>query len=304
MYFYLEWINKRPSIIKIQNEKPSTINFRNTFKIKGSEEEIIICGNISNQFREYYPSPKKIYKNNQYLQSHLQKCVRRMQTYKSIKTAKHLIDLDLTTFIRRLPIIMLEDVCIHESISVIIWLMISIHKGFRIRCEMIKWLLGVVYYLSTEEKKDNYLNKDREETDFTIDHQLKDILYPLRYRKAYGGMKGDMNMIEYYIHELTNLRLKPTTDKITLIKLTMDPLPYKEWVYQANDFHCNKSIIPRIKNHFPKYPEEYIQRLIWYFSSSTNLRIKDDIEHPKQMIKDWEKIKGTVKRIQKTCKYY
>ena len=84
----------------------------------------------------------------------------------------------------------------------------------------------------------------------------------------------------------------------------MKPLLKKEWVYQANDFHCNKSIIPRIKKYFPKYPEEYIQRLIWCFSSSTNLRIKDVIEYPKQMVKDWEKIKRTVKRIQKTCKYY
>ena len=89
-----------------------------------------------------------------------------------------------------------------------------------------------------------------------------------------------------------------------MIKIEMDDLKRKEWIYQANDFHCNRYIISKIKNYYPKMKEDKIKQLIWCFSSSTNLRIKDVIEYPKQMVKDWEKIKRTVKRIQKTCKYY
>ena len=61
-------------------------------------------------------------KKNQYLMSHLQKCVRRMETKKAVQTAKHLIDLDIHSFLRRLPIIMVEDVCYMDSFIVLIWM--------------------------------------------------------------------------------------------------------------------------------------------------------------------------------------
>ena len=121
MYFYLEWLEKKPSIILMTNERPSNINFESQFKI--DKKEFIICGNISEKFTNYETGPI-VYSKNQYLLSHLQKCVRRMKTLKCVQTAKHLIDVDVTSLLRRLPIIMLEDVTIHESISIIIWLMI------------------------------------------------------------------------------------------------------------------------------------------------------------------------------------
>ena len=304
MFFYLEWIDKRPTICKLTNEKPKVFNFSNNFKVKGLSDEITICGNISKEFIEYYPSPKKIYKKDQYLQSHLQKCIRRKDSYKSIKTAKHLLDLDLTKFLRRLPIIMLEDVCIHESIIVIVWLMVAINKDFRIRCQMIKWLLGVVNYLSNEDYKQDYLKYDTN-IDLPLNHDFKDVLYSLKIRKAYGGMKGDMYMIEYYINQIISGNIKPKNDKIQLIKLEMQALEYKEWIYQANDFHCNKSIIPNIKKHIKnkkKYTDDYIKELIWIFSSSINHRIIVDIDSKKE--NDWLEIKKIVRHVQKSCIFY
>tara|TARA_Y100000996_G_C22546015_1_gene651834 strand:+ start:884 stop:1795 length:912 start_codon:yes stop_codon:yes gene_type:complete len=303
MFFYLEWIDKRPTICHLLNEKPKSYNFSSQFKVKGFDE-INICGNISNKFIEYYPDPKKLYKKDQYLQSHLQKCVRKKDSYRSIKTAKHLLDLDLIKFLRRLPIIMLEDVCIHESITVIIWLMVAVNKGFRIRCEMIKWLLGVVNYLSNEDYK-QYYSKLESNIIPPESHDFKDILYSLKIRKSYGGMKGDMNMIEYYIHNIINGDIIPKKDKIQLIKINMLPLEHKEWIYQANDFHCNKFIIPKIRGYIKnkkKYTEDYIKELIWLFSSSINNRVVVVIDKKKE--KDWLEIKKFVKYIQKSCIFY
>uniref|UniRef100_A0A6C0F723 Uncharacterized protein n=1 Tax=viral metagenome TaxID=1070528 RepID=A0A6C0F723_9ZZZZ len=303
MFFYLEWIDKRPTICHLLNEKPKSYNFSSQFKVKGFDE-INICGNISNKFIEYYPDPKKLYKKDQYLQSHLQKCVRKKDSYRSIKTAKHLLDLDLIKFLRRLPIIMLEDVCIHESIIVIIWLMVAVNKGFRIRCEMIKWLLGVVNYLSNEDYK-QYYSKLESNIIPPESHDFKDILYSLKIRKSYGGMKGDMNMIEYYIHNIINGDIIPKKDKIQLIKINMLPLEHKEWIYQANDFHCNKFIIPKIRGYIKnkkKYTEDYIKELIWLFSSSINNRVVVVIDKKKE--KDWLEIKKFVKYIQKSCIFY
>ena len=296
MYFYLEWLEKKPSIILMTNERPSNINFESQFKI--DKKEFIICGNISENFKNYeYPKEIK-YRKNQYLSSHLQKCIRRMNTIKSIQTAKHFINLDLNSFLRRLPIIMLEDVCIHESFSILIWLMIAISKKFQIKNEIIQWLLGIVYYLSQETKKQFYLNHDRKELDFNKNDHI--IYQTLHFRKKYGGMKGDMNMIEYYKHLFNQDKLEIKNDKINLMKLYIDDLEYKDWIYQANDFHCNRFIIHKIKIYFPEYSEEILKRLIWIYSSSYNKRIHKE----KEENKDWDKIKKRVKYIQKNCQFY
>ena len=115
---------------------------------------------------------------------------------KSIKTAKNFIELDYTSFIRRLPIIMLEDVSLHESFPVLIWLMISNTKGFKLKIPIFKWLLGIVYHLSTCREKTFY-SKTEGEINLNNDDLM---MNTLRFRKCYGGMKGDMEMIEYYTY--------------------------------------------------------------------------------------------------------
>ena len=298
MFFYLEWINKRPDKIILTNEKPEKLNFEETYKIK--KKEYTICGNINPDFTEYLQPLKLQYRKPQYLLSHLQKSIRRMEDVKSVQTAKHIIDLDCNMFLRRLPIIMIEDVTLHSCFPILIWLMVAYSKKFRMKNEIVKWLLGVVYLLSVCKEK-TYYEKISDEID--ISDKKDDIMInSLRFRKAYGGMNGDMEMIEYYIWLLMNDKINTNKEKIPLVKLKMDPLQKKEWIYQANDFHCNRSIIKQIKRRVPKMDEEYIQLLIWNFSSSQNNRIF--VEQDKKQKNDWEKIKKVVKYIQKTCIYY
>ncbi len=302
MFFYLEWIDKRPSKIFLTEERPKEINYECSFKIQKNEYNL--CGNINPKFLTFYPSPKLQYTKNQYLLSHLQKSVRRMDSVKSVKTAKHLIDLDLISFLRRLPIIMLEDVTIHESISVIIWLMIAISKKFVMKVEIVKWLLGVVYYLSNEVIQTSY---SKEINEHQWDPQLYSnkiniVLYSLRFRKCYGGMKGDMEMIEYYIGLIINNQLQIADDKIPIIKIEMDPLLREDWIYQANDFHCNRYILNSIQKYYPYLHQDYIKELIWKFSSSINKR--GLILQEQKYVDDWNLIKRKVKRIQKNCIYY
>lgn len=298
MFFYLEWINKRPDKIILTNEKPEKLNFEETYKIK--KKEYTICGNINPDFTEYLQPLKLQYRKPQYLLSHLQKSIRRMEDVKSVQTAKHIIDLDCNMFLRRLPIIMIEDVTLHSCFPILIWLMIAYSKKFRMKNEIVKWLLGIVYLLSVCKEK-TYYEKISDEID--ISDKKDDIMInSLRFRKAYGGMNGDMEMIEYYIWLSMNDKINTNKEKIPLVKLKMDPLQKKEWIYQANDFHCNRSIIKQIKRRVPKMDEEYIQLLIWNFSSSQNNRIF--VEQDKKQKNDWDKIKKVVKYIQKTCIYY
>lgn len=302
MFFYLEWTDKRPTKVELLKERPKDINYECNFRIK--KEKYVLCGNINQSFVRYYPPPKLKYTRNQYLLSHLQKSVRRMDDIKAVQTAKHLIDLDCNSFLRRLPIVMLEDVTLHESISVIVWLMIAYSKKYQIKIEMVKWLLGVVYYLSNEPQKTTYFKETNEyqwdESTTTMD--LNVILKTLRFRKAYGGMKGDMEMIEYYVGLVLNNNIFIKKTKIPLVKPFMECLSRKDWIYEANDFHCNRSIIGYIQQYHPRYTEEYLKLLVWNFSSSLNKR--QHVEQDMKQLEDWKTIEKTVRKIQKLCTYY
>jgi hypothetical protein len=295
MYFYLEWLEKRPSKIILINEQPEKINFLEKFKIK--KTEYVLCGLINTNFTEYEKNEPS-YTKNQYLSSHLQKCIRRMDSVKSVQTAKHFIDLDSNSFLRRLPIIMLEDVTIHESFPILIWLMIAHSKKFKLKNEIVKWILGVVYYLSIYPNKTFY-EKEKNEIEINSDDI---ILNTLRFRKAYGGMNGDMEMIEYYTQKIFEDKIKIDSTKINIIKY-VDNLSKKNWLYQANDFHCNRFILKKVHNLYQSFSEDYIKQLIWIFSSSENKREKNIIID-KEKEKDWKKIEKIVKKIQKSCIYY
>ena len=135
LYFYLHWLGKRPEFIEITNVLPQKISFQCQFK--SHEDTIIVCGNISNE-KPYLIPKETMYSKPQYLMSHLQKSVRRMESMKSLQTAKHLLHLDIQSFIRRLPIIMLEDVSIHSSITVVVWLMIALSKKYTLTETQVK----------------------------------------------------------------------------------------------------------------------------------------------------------------------
>ena len=128
------------------------------------------------------------------------------------------------------------------------------------------------------------------------------LLKTLRFRKAYGGMKGDMMMIEYYIGLVLNNNVFIRKTKIPLVKPFMENLSKNEWIYEANDFHCNRYIIDNIQRYHSRYTKDYLKLLIWNFSSSLNKR--EMIEKDTKQQEDWEIVAKTVRKIQKLCKYY
>ena len=145
------------------------------------------------EYLDNYRFKPPLYKKRSYLVSHLQKSIRKMKHLKSVKTAKHLIDLDISSLLRRLPIIMFEDVIPHTSLPIIVWLMIAVSKGFlQIKSVMVQWLLGVVYFLSENKEHDKVHKIDSiDQNDINDNMYLKSILL----RISYGGMNGDMKML-------------------------------------------------------------------------------------------------------------
>ncbi len=303
-YFYLQWTDKRPSQCYFTDQLPESINYHQLINIKGFTdifETINVCGYFSEDFKPYH-CENPVYKNRSYLLSHLQKSIRKMSCDKSVKTAKHLLDINPNYLLRRIPILMFEDVIPHESLSIIVWLMMATSKGFVLKKEMMEWILGVIYFLSTCKFHDEYKKID------TINTELIKINYGILQdtflracliRVAYGGMKGDMKMINYCI-ELWVKRFKEgksiNNEKIHSIKISIDKLKRNEWDLSAIDFHCNHRLIPDIKQQYELYSEEYIKILIWKYSSRLNKRIqytKDNEEY-----KDWLIIKKYVRWLQ------
>lgn len=302
--FYLEWINKRPSICEFRDSKPEKYNFECSVNIRGFKplfSKVTLYGYFdeSMEMYEFQDSP---FTKKSYLISHLQKSIRKMKHDKSIKTAKHLIDLDISTLLRRLPIIMFEDVIPHISLPIIVWLMIAVTKGFRLKTVMIQWLLGVVYFLSSCKEHNQVHKKDS----IMLDKLQENVyLKSLLIRISYGGMKGDMKMLNYFIDNW-NTKFREgyhmDTTKIRYITHKLDRLLLQNWDLCANDFHCNPKLLDAVNQQYNLYSKDYIKTLIWEFSSKKNHRVEFTIN--KEEYKDWLIIRNYVRFLQKNMNFY
>ena len=128
------------------------------------------------------------------------------------------------------------------------------------------------------------------------------LLYCLRFRKCYGGMKGDLSMIEYYIYHINSGNIQCKSEKIPMIKIEMTNLKKDEWIYKSNYFLCNRSIVKQVQKYYPKMKDEEIKELIWCFSSSLNRR--ECIIYDKKLEQEWNEIRKVVRHIQKSCLFY
>ena len=315
-YFYLHWNDKKPKVqAHFLKEKPKLINFKHTFV--WNQSEITLCGYFdflinSRDDTTFKPDKEKKYKNIGFLKSLLQKAIRRNEPEIAVKCAYHYILLDLQDFLRRLPIIIIEDTTLHEVYSTLIWLMVASNiKECKNLFEKViyEYLMGVVYVIAKSPYYHS-LNKEVEEVKFDIlkegintkNEPLKSLIYSLMVRKAYGGMKCDLVMLEKYAYIWNHLNMDSKYLNKSVIRPIMlqsiSQLQLNEWIIEAIDFHCIPQILTYINEEYEEYSEEYIKELIWNYSSKTNVRIKKNSIPNEISSSDWNKIKTYVKRVQ------
>ena len=317
-YFYLIWTNKYKPECQAYwtDKKPEKINFINQVQCDYIKKGyyFYICGYFPDtDDNEHYFGKEKIYKNIAYLKSHLQKCIRKGDEQLALSTSLHMFRLDISQFLRRLPIIMLEDVTLHESFSTIIWLMIAIAQknGFKLKKYIYEWLLGIIYSLCKNNDKDTILEEITDEKMHSknvieildnyssLDFAEYSVLYSIHMRIAYGGMDCDARMMQYYAY-LWNKRFREKSknidkSEIRPICVYVRELDIKEWDVSAIDFHCNSKLIKIISKKYNHLDEDDIKKIIWYHSSSINKREK----MKEYNVKEWDKIKGFVMKTQK-----
>ena len=310
-YFYVDW-SKHPYTVLWLTDRPSKVNYEVDIKWRQLGWVVTLCG--YNEDPIYEKPQETLYNNVPLLKSHLQKCIRRQLTNKAIQTAWHLIKMDFNSFIRRLPIIMLEDVRLHYSISLLIWLMVATSKGYCPTQTQIEWVLGVVSYLCSENQydcfKENYENikntsmmiKKIETLKGLIPTQ-RDLLYSLLLRLSYGGMKGDMNMIYGFVESWTQKFINgDDIDNKTIFPisiLSINDLLIVDIEKTCADFHCFPRLLEMIHNKFKNYSIDDIRQCLWEYNSKYNSRKHNDqIINNQYLFFIWSEIKSVTQSLQ------
>jgi hypothetical protein len=296
-YFYLSFTNKfRPDFQAVWlNDRPIKINFMESMK------DFYLCGYFPDYIDEkkFSLGKEAVYKNIPYLKSHLQKCIRKCDDNRAIQTARHLLKLDANELLRRLPIIMLEDVFLHESFTTILWFMIANKTSFKMQKYMYEWILGVIYVLCKISKKDEYIATSNNYSEREISKEELSILYSIEIRWKYGGTEDDILFLQkckkIWEGRFLKKSVKANSMKIRPICVHMSDMDINDWDLSAIDYHCNNKFIELIAKKFDDINKEDLQKMIWLNSSGVNKRERKEI----YMEESWNKIKSYVEKTQK-----
>ena len=167
----------------------------------------------------------KIIKNTAILKSSIQKMVRRQKQVLALRSAYTLLYLKPEIFLRRLLVIMLEDVVIHRFFTELCWYMMAVpnyrldmadfdflmnmvytlvdcqyHRSFRIADDKNKMDLGDMVDKMKKEYKKNIVNEIKQKE--IIDKMS--LILAVYFREKFGGLEGDLKMMENIRNVLFN----------------------------------------------------------------------------------------------------
>ena len=259
------------------------------------------------------------------LKSNLQKAIRRRETEIAVQSGLAILQSYPIELLRRLGIIYIEDVCLMESYTIIMWMMMVEHSY---ELTPHDWDTILQCIISLCECSQTYPDSHDCCKDYLLDHKSilremdatdlqKSCVLGLHYRSKYGGMKGDMVMLKesiyYYIENPNKIaETKWKTIPIDYFRLcTYKSNPYQFDYYaeeepcdtilvsnsvdiipEAIDFHCYPQMLTFISNK-TGIDSSVVRKCIWYAVSGVNDRKPITKENSKEAMKtdEWEKIK-------------
>lgn len=218
--FHLE--NEEGSLKWYDSDKdPMDVNLNNckwssSVLIKGhgddSDIELTISSAIASRV-EWKPLVRRHSKFSvSVLKSILQKSIRRRRPMPSVRIAMELADKSFGDFIRRMPIICLEDGFLHPDIPFFVWIMIASSKDYIPSHGLVKKLMTIVFEICSMPWRDELnVNNDVDVPTYGIhdvqcmyfDNKIDDnwslMFKSLILRRQYGGMACDIEMLNRYI---------------------------------------------------------------------------------------------------------
>lgn len=266
-------------------------NFSFSCQIKLREpycQQLTLLGNQEKEYIIQHQVEKELIP---LLKSNLQKCTRRHETFKAIKTAYALYSTSPIELLRRLPIILIEDSLPFFNLIKVVWWMIAVGRGYKLSKEEIEELIGIVYDGSETKYYEKCQFKRNFECCIT---KHKDFFRMLELRKIYGGMFCDIYMINYHINlwnekfkddkwlEMLNLQEHTIIDIDKLDNFSKDDI-----LLESIDYHCYPWILKKLPSNS--------KQLIWWFRSGVNFRqslftkVKQRTKEEKERYKKIEK---------------
>jgi len=151
------------------------------------------------------------------LKSILQKSIRRRRPLPAVRVAMELVDKSLGELLRRLPIIILEDSTLHPDLPLLVWLMMAHSRDYIVPPRLIVRALRVIYETASCQWSDSLPSDVKAKDDeslmtHAVSFSLLDelllssalpndamsIVWSMLSRAEYGGMRGDMHMLQGY----------------------------------------------------------------------------------------------------------
>jgi hypothetical protein len=231
------------------------------------------------------------------LKSNLQKAIRRCENEIAIKSCLAILKKEPLELLRRLPIIYIEDVCLIDSYTIIVWLMMADKDYGNLNNMDIDIILNIVNSLCNCRDYFHYIKND---ICYNYSHELlqnNDQLLAIYYRSKYGGLKGDIQMLKvatnYYLANPSEIK-KTEFNSIDYSSLNGEI----EILAEAVDFHPLPYMI-HILNRLTFIDKETIKMCIWFAESGYNIRKLETIEASKlyKETKEWKKIEKYIDDI-------
>ena len=150
------------------------------------------------------------------LKSILQKSIRRRKPLPAVRVALELADKSLGDFLRRLPIIVLEDSTLHPDLGMLVWLMMAQSKEYEPSAAAMEGVFRVVFEMASCQWQDCLAQSGNgESVDYTtVMDEIKQVqeaasldqsrrptltvltcVWSMLARASYGGMQGDVQML-------------------------------------------------------------------------------------------------------------
>jgi hypothetical protein len=150
--------------------------------------------------------------NVSHLKSLLQKNVRRRRAEAAVKCATELLLRSWQDFVRRLPVIMIEDACLHPALPLVVFIMLAGSRGYCPPNSVLSAMLEITHELASGDWHDDLEDDGRHcdldgagsggkqqlpmPRDFSTLPPVEGALCrSLLFRAGYGGMKGDVAMM-------------------------------------------------------------------------------------------------------------
>jgi len=233
------------------------------------------------------------------LKSLLQKSVRRKLSGGAIFCAiELLLSNEVDALLRRLPVIMLEDVQLLEDFDRLVFLMVAVSKGFKLHERHVTFVLEAVIRLCEHTKTDSVPENPILSgfPDNLASSKQFCLLKSMEIRASFGGLKCDVLMIRRFHNEWLQ-RFKRGTKLSDTTAPEINDFSSLEFVLPIAglDFHVAPWMISILASKCDsRFSENDIRSSMWRNFSSINARDQNKLDSSDEI---WDLVGSEAKKI-------